>query len=91
MPKKYKVGIHQRPFGRQDNAWENKQAIDFAHAINSTKICITDSGAPNSRFGKYVEIPMCGIVVAGDIPGEDQKNFEKFVIFCKIRHVPEGL
>jgi len=80
MPKKYKVGIHQRPGGRQSDAWENKQAIEFANVINSAKICITDSGAPNSRFGKYIEIPMCGTVIAGDIPGEDQDNFRKFVI-----------
>ncbi len=80
MPKKYRVGMHQRPFGRQDDAFKNKQAHDFAAAINNTKICITDSGAPNSRFGKYVEIPMCGTVIAGDIPGEDQENFRKFVI-----------
>tara|TARA_R100000234_G_scaffold115976_2_gene92499 strand:+ start:16523 stop:18214 length:1692 start_codon:yes stop_codon:yes gene_type:complete len=80
MPAKYKVGIHQRPHGRQDNAFENVQAKQFAAAINSSKICITDSGAPNSRFGKYVEIPMCGTVIAGDIPGEDQDNFRKFII-----------
>ncbi len=80
MPKQYKVGIFPRPFGRQDDAWENKQAKEFAHVINTAKICITDSGAPNSRFGKYVEIPMCGTVIAGDIPGEDQENFKKFVI-----------
>ena len=80
MPKQFKVGIHPRPFGRQEDAWQNKQAKEFAQVINSTQICITDSGAPNSRFGKYIEIPMCGTVIAGDIPGEDQKNFRKFVI-----------
>ena len=80
MPKQYRVGIHPRPFGRQEDAWQNKQAKEFAQVINSTKICITDSGAPNSRFGKYIEIPMCGTVIAGDIPGEDQENFRKFVI-----------
>lgn len=79
MPKKYKVGIFPRPMGRP-GAHNNEQAEAFAAAINSTKICITDSGAPNSRFGKYVEIPMCGTVIAGDIPGEDQKNFRKFII-----------
>ncbi len=79
MPKKYKVGIFPRPMGKL-GAHNNEQAKAFAAAINSAKICITDSGAPNSRFGKYVEIPMCGTVIAGDIPGEDQDNFRKFVI-----------
>ena len=91
MPKKYKVGIHQRPHGRQNNAWENKQAIDFAKAINTSKICITDSGAPNSRFGKYIEIPMCGTVIAGDIPGEDQENFKKFIIEINMKMSDEEI
>jgi hypothetical protein len=80
IPNKYKVGIHPRPHGRQTDAWTNKYAKTFSTAINDTKICITDSGAPNSRFGKYIEIPMCGTVIAGDIPGEDQENFKKFII-----------
>ena len=80
IPNKYNVGIYPRPHGRQDDAWTNKYAKDFADAINNAKICITDSGAPNSRFGKYIEIPMCGTVIAGDIPGEDQENFKKFII-----------
>jgi len=80
IPNKYNVGIHPRPHGRQDDAYTNRYAKEFAAAINNTKICITDSGAPNSRFGKYIEIPMCGTVIAGDIPGEDQENFKKFII-----------
>ena len=80
FPKKYKVNRYSRPPGRSQNAHENESAIQFAKVINSTKICITDSGAPKSRFGKYVEIPMCGTVIAGDIPNDDQENFRKFVI-----------
>ncbi len=80
FPKKYKVGRYNRPPGRSGEAYKNGPAIEFARAINSTKICITDSGAPKSRFGKYVEVPMCGTVIAGDIPNDDQENFRKFVI-----------
>ena len=80
FPKKYKVNRYNRPPGRSTNAYENGPAIEFAKVINSTKICITDSGAPKSRFGKYVEIPMCGTVIAGDIPNDDKNSFKKFVI-----------
>jgi len=80
FPKKYKVNRYSRPPGRSVEAYKNASAIEFAKVINSTKICITDSGAPKSRFGKYVEIPMCGTVIAGDIPNDDIKNFKNFVI-----------
>ena len=80
FPKKYKVSRYNRPPGRSQKAYENGSAIEFAKVINSTKICITDSGAPKSRFGKYVEIPMCGTVLAGDIPNDDKESFKKFVI-----------
>jgi hypothetical protein len=80
FPKKYKVSRYNRPPGRSQKAYENGSAIEFAKVINSTKICITDSGAPKSRFGKYVEIPMCGTVIAGDIPNDDRESFKKFVI-----------
>lgn len=80
FPKKYKVNRYNRPPGRSEKAYENASAIEFAKVINSTRICITDSGAPKSRFGKYIEIPMCGTVIAGDIPNDDQENFRKFVI-----------
>ena len=80
FPKKYKVARYNRPPGRSGEAYKNGSAIEFAKVINNTKICITDSGAPKSRFGKYVEIPMCGTVIAGDIPNDDRESFEKFVI-----------
>jgi len=80
FPKKYKVSRYERPPGRSGEAYLNHSAIEFAKVINSTRICITDSGAPKSRFGKYVEIPMCGTIIAGDIPNDDQENFRKFVI-----------
>jgi hypothetical protein len=91
MPKKYKIGIHPRPHGRQEDAWQNRYAKEFATAINDTKICVTDSGAPNSRFGKYIEIPMCGTVIAGDIPGEDQENFKKFIIEINMEMTDEEI
>ena len=80
FPSKYKVGRFSKPHARVSNANNNHTAIEFAKAINSARICVTDSGAPKSRFGKYVEIPMCGTVIAGDIPNDDKESFRKFVI-----------
>ena len=80
MSLNYKCGLYPHPGGVHKDAYTNKYTIDFAKAINSAKICITCSGAPKSRFGKYVEIPMCGTAIAADMPGEQQKQFSKFLI-----------
>ena len=76
----YKVYQHPHPGYTHDDAHTNKYLIDFSKAINRAKICITCSGAPKSRFGKYIEIPMSGTAIAGDIPGQDEEDFRKFVI-----------
>jgi hypothetical protein len=76
----YKCHIHEHPGYDLTDAHTDKYAIDFAKEINSAKIAITCSGAPKSRFGKYIEIPMCNTAIAADIPDEDQENFNKFVI-----------
>ena len=76
----YKCHVHQHPGYDLNDAHTNKYAIDFAKEINSAKIAITCSGAPKSRFGKYVEIPMCNTAVAADLPDEDQESFKKFII-----------
>ena len=62
------------------DADKNHTQIEFAKIINRAKICLTCSGLPKSRFGKYIEIPSCNSVVAGDIPDQDQDDFKKFVI-----------
>ena len=76
----YKVYKHPHPGYTHDDAYTNKYLIDFSKAINKAKICITCSGAPKSRFGKYIEIPMSGTAIAGDLPGQDQDEFKDFVI-----------
>ena len=76
----YSCKIHVHPGYDHGDASSNKYAIDFAKNISSAKICITCSGWPRSRFGKYVEVPMCGAALASDLPDEDQENFSKFLI-----------
>ena len=54
--------------------------VDFSKAINKAKICLTCSGGPKSRFGKYIEIPASGTAIAGDLPNQDHDEFKKFLI-----------
>ena len=76
----YKVGIFYHPGYDLPDAQTNKYAIEFAKAINSTKICVTCSGTGRWRFGKYAEIPACRTAIAGDIPNDGQVHFNQFVI-----------
>jgi len=80
MSKEYKCGVFPHPGGNLYNAHKDIYARQFAMAVNSTKICVTCSGLPKSRFGKYVEIPMCASAIAADLPDEQQDQFKNFVI-----------
>ena len=80
IPKKYKIHIHVHPGYTHNDSYTDKYLIDFAKVINQTKLCLTCSGAPKSRFGKYIEIPKCNTGIMGDIPDQDQEDFRKFVI-----------
>jgi len=80
MSDDYKVGVFQHPGYVLGDAHKNTYAVDFAKAINSARICVTCSGMPKSRFGKYVEIPACRTAIAADIPNEEQETFKKFII-----------
>jgi len=80
MDKKYKSAIIGHPGGEHGDAYTDRYAKEFANILNLTKIAVTCSGKPNSRYGKYVEIPMCGTAIAADIPGEDEQKFQNFVI-----------
>lgn len=53
---------------------------DYAKEINSSKITLTCSSRHKYRLGKYVEIPMCASMMAGDLPDEDHEFFEKFML-----------
>lgn len=91
MPKKYKWGIHKHPKSNNADSFTDKYLIEFADAINSSKLCVTCSGLPKSRFGKYVEIPMCNSVIVADIPDQDQDEFRKFVIEIDMKMTDEEI
>lgn len=78
--KKWRVGVIKHPGYVHDDSYTDRYLNEFAEEISSARICITCSGKPKSRFGKYVEIPMCQSVIAADIPDEQQDEFRKFVI-----------
>lgn len=80
MKGKWRVGVIKHPGYTHDDSYTDKYLKEFAEEISSARICITCSGKPKSRFGKYVEIPMCEGVIAADIPDEHQEEFRKFVI-----------
>ena len=52
----------------------------YAREINRSKISLTCSSKYKYRLGKYIEIPMCHSLLAGDLPDEDQDFFKKFML-----------
>lgn len=76
----YNVHILQHPGYNINDAYTDKIQKEFAYYINRSKLVITCSSIYNYRLGKYVEIPMCGGVIVGDIPYEEQNDFRKFIV-----------
>lgn len=72
--------ILDHPGYNRPGASEDVFAREFADNIRSTKIFLTCSGIPKTRYAKYVEIPACGVSIAGDMPREDEENISKFLI-----------
>ena len=80
MSKKYKCKILQHPGGNLGDAASDRNSFFYAQELSKAKICVTCSGKPRSRFGKYIEIPMCGSALAADLPGEEQDKYKQFMI-----------
>ena len=80
LNKKYKCYKHPHPGYDLRDAYTNKYLIDMANVINQSKIVLTDTGLPRSRYGKYIEIPMCGkAALCGDLP-DDKADDYSYVI-----------
>ena len=82
--KNYKIHFHNHPGYNHYDSYSNKNQIEYNDLINRSKICIVCSSKHKYRLGKYVEIPMAGGVMCGDIPYEDKENFRKFMIEINI-------
>ena len=78
--KKYKIVNHNHPGYNNNDSYTDINQKKYAEILNRSKIAIACTSKYNYRLGKYVEIPMCGTIIFGDIPFEDRKNFENFVV-----------
>ncbi len=56
------------------------EAIAYASALRSAKICLADTSCYGYAAEKYHEIPACGSVLCGNLPDERQSEFSKFMI-----------
>ena len=76
---RYKVYIHPHPGYDLNDAHTDKYLIEFAKKINQSKIVVTDSGKPRSRYGKYIEIPACNTVLAADYPNDSADDYSYMI------------
>lgn len=72
--------VHKHPGGYLSDAHTDRYLVDFAKAINSSKICLTCSSIYKCAFAKYVEVPLCNTILAGDIPDERHDFFRSFMV-----------
>ena len=87
----YNIHILQHPGYNIDDAYSDKIQKEFSYYINRSKLVIACTSSYNYRLGKYVEIPMSGGVIVGDIPYEDQDDFRKFVIEVNMEMTDEEI
>lgn len=76
----FKTEIYQHPGYDLENADNNEHLEDFVNKINRAKIAVTCTGKYRCRYGKLVEVPMCGTALACDIPEEEQNEFNQILI-----------
>lgn len=78
----YKHPPYYLPEG--DNSTEpklaNEEAKKFAQMLKDAKIVLTDSSRRKYAVRKYAEIAAAGALIIGDIPGEREDEFRKYVV-----------
>lgn len=77
--KDYNIHVHNHPSYKGDFSFENINQINYNNIINQSKLCLACTSKYNYRLGKYVEIPMAGSIILGDLPFEDTQ-FSDFVV-----------
>lgn len=90
---KQKYTCHQHPHPGYDltDAHTDRYLKEMAIAINKARITLTDTGIPRSRYGKYIEIPMCGTsAICGDLP-DDKADDYGFVIEVNTSMTPQKI
>ena len=83
--------IIEHPGYNRPGASEDVFARQFADNVRSSKIFLTCSGIPRTRYAKYVEVPACGVALAGDMPREDEENISKFLIEINVNMGVNGI
>lgn len=78
--KNFNIHVHHHPTYSIADAYNNVAQTDYNKMINQSTLCIACTSKHNYRLGKYVEIPMAGGIILGDLPFEDQEEFSKFVV-----------
>jgi len=75
----YTIHFHEHPSYDINNSFKNIAQKSYNEIINRSKLCVACTSKYNYRLGKYVEIPMAGSVIIGDLPYEDER-FKEFVV-----------
>ena len=78
--KKYNIVTHKHPNYSNNISFLNVNQIEYNEIINKSKLCLACTSRYNYRLGKYVEIPMAGSLILGDLPFEEKDEFKKFII-----------
>jgi hypothetical protein len=77
---KYRCYQHPHPGYNLEDAHTDRYLIEMAKIIDKSRIVLTDTGLPRSRYGKYIEIPMVGkAALCGDLPDDNADDYS-FVI-----------
>jgi len=79
----YNIHLHNHPTYNSENSFQNTSQIEYNKIINRSKLCVACTSKYNYRLGKYVEIPMSGSVIVGDLPFEDTE-FKNFIVEVNI-------
>ena len=79
MSSKYKTYLHKHPGYDLQDAHTNKYLIEFAQAINQSKLVLSCASKFNYRLGKYVEVPACGSVLVADKPYDEHDNYDYMI------------
>jgi glycosyltransferase involved in cell wall biosynthesis len=87
---KYTIHVHTHPTYVNELSFENVNQINYNQIINRSKLCIACTSKHQYRLGKYVEIPMAGSVIVGDLPFEDEQ-FKQFVVEVNLSMTDEEI
>lgn len=75
----FKCNVHQHPGYVLTDADSERVINEYVQKINESKIVLTCSSCYHYLLSKYAEIPMCGSVIAGDLP-KDRYDLQSCIV-----------